>query len=81
MPEQLHVLFYEYVPDVVERRDPYREGHLGLIRSWYEEGRIVREARVAGAALTGVRIKCSSPSRSRLQSEPQRLQARMAPRA
>jgi uncharacterized protein len=41
MPEQLHVLFYEYVPDVVERRGPHREGHLALIRRWYEEGRIV----------------------------------------
>jgi uncharacterized protein YciI len=41
MPEQLHVLFYEYVPDVVERRAPHREGHLALIRRWYEEGRIV----------------------------------------
>jgi uncharacterized protein YciI len=41
VPEQLHVLFYEYVPDVVERRGPYREGHLALIRRWYEEGKIV----------------------------------------
>ena len=41
MPEQLHILFYEYVPDIVERRAPYRDGHLGLIRRWYEEGRIV----------------------------------------
>jgi len=40
VPEQLHILFYEYVPDVVERRDPYRPGHLALIRKWYEEGRI-----------------------------------------
>jgi uncharacterized protein len=41
MPEQLHILFYEYVPDVVERRGPHREGHLALIRRWYDEGRIV----------------------------------------
>jgi uncharacterized protein len=41
MPEQLHILFYEYVPDVVERRAPHREGHLALIRRWYDEGRIV----------------------------------------
>ena len=41
MPEQLHVLFYEYVPDVVERRAPHRDGHLALIRRWYDEGRIV----------------------------------------
>jgi hypothetical protein len=41
MPEQLHILFYEYVPDVVESRAPYREGHLGLINRWHDEGRIV----------------------------------------
>jgi uncharacterized protein len=41
MPEQLHILFYEYVPDVVERRAPHREGPLALIRRWYDEGRIV----------------------------------------
>jgi uncharacterized protein YciI len=41
MPEQLHILFYEYVPDVVERRAPYREGHLGLINRWHDDGRIV----------------------------------------
>jgi uncharacterized protein len=41
MPEQLHILFYDYVPDVVERRAPHREGHLALIRRWYDEGRVV----------------------------------------
>ena len=41
MPEQLHILFYEYVPDVVERRAPHREGHLALIRQWHDDGRIV----------------------------------------
>jgi uncharacterized protein len=41
MPEQLHILFYEYVPDIVERRAPHRESHLALIRRWYDEGRIV----------------------------------------
>jgi hypothetical protein len=41
MTEQLHILFYEYVPDVVERRAPYREGHLGLINRWHDDGRIV----------------------------------------
>ncbi len=41
MPEKLHILFYEYVPDIVERRAPHREGHLGLITRWHDEGRIV----------------------------------------
>jgi uncharacterized protein YciI len=41
LPEQLHILFYDYVPDVLERRAPHREGHLGLIKRWHDEGRIV----------------------------------------
>jgi uncharacterized protein len=41
VPEQLHILFYDYVPDVLERRAPHREGHLALIKRWYDEGRIV----------------------------------------
>lgn len=28
-----HILFYEYVPDIVERRGPFREAHLGRIRT------------------------------------------------
>ena len=40
MPEKLHILFYEYVEDIVERRAPHREGHLALIKRWHDEGRI-----------------------------------------
>ncbi|MEA2277413.1 MAG: uncharacterized protein QOC78_2373 [Solirubrobacteraceae bacterium] len=41
MPEKLHILFYDYVPDLVERRAPHRDGHLALIHRWHEEGRLV----------------------------------------
>ena len=34
------MLLYEYVPDIVERRAPYREQHLALIRRWKESGRL-----------------------------------------
>ena len=50
MPEKLHILFYEYVEDVVERRAPHREGHLGLIKRWHDEGRIAIAALATGAA-------------------------------
>lgn len=46
MPETLHLLIYEYVPDVVDRRGPYREGHLAAIARFHAEGRLV----IAGAA-------------------------------
>jgi len=35
------VLMYEYVPDVVERRAPFRPAHLELYREWRADGRIV----------------------------------------
>lgn len=34
-----YLLKYEYVPDVLEKRGPYREGHLGLAKKLVEEGR------------------------------------------
>jgi uncharacterized protein YciI len=42
-PHQL--LVYEYGPDALERRRPYRPAHLGLVARYKAEGRIV----VAGA--------------------------------
>jgi uncharacterized protein len=48
MSELLHLLVYEYVPDMAERRAPHREGHLELIRRYRAEGRVV----IAGA--TGI---------------------------
>ena len=54
MPEQLHILFYDYVPDVVERRAPYREGHLALIKRWHDEGRIVMAGGVGNPVHAGM---------------------------
>jgi uncharacterized protein YciI len=36
-----HLLLYEYVEDIVERRGPHREEHLKKIRAGKEAGRIV----------------------------------------
>jgi uncharacterized protein YciI len=36
----MHVLFYEYVDDIVERRAPYREAHLARLREWKDAGTI-----------------------------------------
>jgi uncharacterized protein YciI len=36
-----HILFYDYVPDIVERRGPHREGHLARISEERRAGRIV----------------------------------------
>lgn len=36
-----HILFYDYVPDILIRRAPYRERHLALARSLQERGALV----------------------------------------
>jgi uncharacterized protein len=36
-----HILFYDYVDEILERRGPYREAHLARIASEREAGRIV----------------------------------------
>lgn len=35
-----HLLLYEYVPDMAERRGPYREAHLERIAAEREAGRV-----------------------------------------
>ena len=42
MAETRHVLFYEYVGDILERRDPFRADHLGAIRAAQDDGRILQ---------------------------------------
>ena len=37
----LLALFYDYPDDVLERRAPHREDHLGLAREWKEAGRLL----------------------------------------
>lgn len=34
-------LFYDYVPNVVELRAPFRPAHLELYRAWRADGRLV----------------------------------------
>ena len=41
MPETLHALFYDYGPDIAERRAPHRSAHLELVRAYHEDDRLV----------------------------------------
>jgi len=34
-----YLLRYEYIADVLEKRGPYRDGHLGLAKKFVEEGK------------------------------------------
>jgi uncharacterized protein len=36
-----HILQYQYVPDILERRGPYRDGHLGAASKLEAEGKCV----------------------------------------
>ena len=36
-----YILFYDYVPNIVERRAPHRAAHLELVRRWKDQGRFV----------------------------------------
>ena len=49
MTEKHFVLFYEYVPDILERRGPFRAGHLGLANEAAARGELV-----LGGAFTDV---------------------------
>ncbi len=40
-----HILFYDYVEDILERRGPHREGHLAWIAAEHAAGRVT----IAGA--------------------------------
>jgi uncharacterized protein YciI len=41
VPETLQILQYEYVPDMAEKRTPYRQAHLDLIAAYHGDGRIL----------------------------------------
>lgn len=54
MPETLHLLTYEYVPDILERRAPHREGHLAAIAKYNEAGRILTAGAVGDPVRGGL---------------------------
>lgn len=41
MAEPHYMLFYDYVPDIVERRGAYRDDHLALIAGWKRKGALL----------------------------------------
>ena len=50
------MLFYDYAPDVMERRGPFRAGHLGLAREFAARGEIVLGGAFADPVDQGVMI-------------------------
>lgn len=56
MPETLQLLIYEYVPDIVERRGPHREGHLAAIAKHHASGAIVMAGAVGDPVDSGLLV-------------------------
>ena len=45
VPRPMAILFYDYVPDIAEKRPAHRSAHLQLASEWHAAGRL----RLAGA--------------------------------
>ncbi len=63
----MHILLYEYVEDVAERREPFRAQHLALLRKLHEEG-IVRMAGAFSDPLDGAAIVFNTNDRKVVES-------------
>lgn len=48
MPATHLVLFYDYIEDVVEKRAPFRAGHLALANEYLERGELLMAGAFAG---------------------------------
>ena len=60
------VLFYDYVPDIAERRPQFRDAHLSALSAYAERGEVV----LAGAwaePLDGAAIVFNVPSRESVE--------------
>jgi uncharacterized protein len=51
-----HLLLYDYVDDILERRAPHREGHLGYARRWKDEGKLVAGGAIGDPPHGGVLV-------------------------
>lgn len=50
---QYRLLMYDYVPDILERRDPHRPGHLDNIARHVERGEVVAAGAVGSPPHAG----------------------------
>jgi uncharacterized protein len=65
-------LLYEYVPDVVERRKPFREAHLALLRGLHAEGRLLHAGafQPADGALLVFRVGSAAEVEAFVKADP-----------
>jgi uncharacterized protein len=53
LPKKTFILRYEYIPDVLEKRGPFREGHLALAKAMIEAGDCISGGPTANADNVG----------------------------
>jgi uncharacterized protein len=63
-----HILFYDYVEDMLERRGPYREAHLARIRSEREAGRITLAGALGDPKPHGAAIVFAGVTRGEIEA-------------
>ncbi len=67
------ILFYDYVEDIVERRAPFRDGHLGLAKEFVARGEMILAGAYAdptdGAALV-FRVADEAAVRAFVEQDP-----------
>jgi uncharacterized protein YciI len=60
MPEKLHLLHYEYVEGILDKRGPHREAHLAHIAQWKENGSLVMAGAVGDPPIGGLFVFAAS---------------------
>jgi uncharacterized protein YciI len=55
-PDRLHLLVYDYVDDIVERRPPHREAHLDYAQRARDRGQLVMGGAVGDPPTQGVLV-------------------------
>jgi uncharacterized protein len=66
-----HILFYEVVDDYLERRAPFREAHLHLIKEAHERGELVMAGALADPPDGAVLIfRSPEPAEAFAKSDP-----------
>lgn len=62
-----HILFYDYVADIVGRRGPYREAHLERIRAEKAAGRLVMAGALGDPPHGGVFVFAPGVARDEIE--------------
>lgn len=55
-PGTYKLLTYDYVPDILERRDPYRPGHLAAIEAAIADGRMTAAGAVGAPPTSAILV-------------------------